>query len=98
MIQSVYSDNTVARQTVHLNVVPTANKLKKFKLDQGAGFVSLVLEDEDRDRQQLLRPIVTYNELTYPIYLNDYSQLKLSLKPYEGNPVIRIDKDRMVHA
>jgi hypothetical protein len=67
-------------------------------LDRGAVFVSLILEDGEKDRQQLLRPMVTYDGVTYPISLNDCSQLKLSLEQYEGNPVVQIDKDGMVHA
>jgi hypothetical protein len=97
-IGAVYSDNAVARQIVHLNVAPSAKGLKKFSLDRGSNFMALVLEDEETDRQQPLRPMVTYEGVKFPIYLQDSSQIKLSLEQDEGNPVIRVDKSGMVHA
>jgi hypothetical protein len=72
--------------------------LKKFSLDQGGHFMVLVLEDEEKDREQLLRPMVNYDGARFPIYLDDSSQIKLSVEQDEGNPVIRVDKDGMVHA
>jgi hypothetical protein len=97
-ISAVYSDNAFVRQTVHLNVVPSAKGLKKFSLDQGTHFKALVLEDEEKDREQLLRPMVTYEGVKFPIYLEDSSQINLSVEQDERNPVIRVDKNGTVHA
>lgn len=97
-IGAVYSDNAFVRQTIHLNAVPSAKGLKKFSLDQGTHFMALVLEDNEQDRQQLLRPMVTYEGVQFPIYLDDSSRIKLSVEQNEGNPVIRVDKTGTVHA
>jgi pimeloyl-ACP methyl ester carboxylesterase len=97
-IDVVYSDNSFVRQSAHLNVVPSAKGLTKFSLDQGTHFMALVLEDEEKDRQQLLRPMVTYEGVKFPIYLDDSSQIKLSVEEDEGNPVARVDGDGTVHA
>jgi hypothetical protein len=94
----VYSDNAFVRQTVQLNAVPSARGLKKFSLERGTHFMALVLEDEDKDRQQILRPMVTYEDVKFPSYLDDSSEIKLSVEQDEGNPVIQVDKDGMVHA
>lgn len=58
----------------------------------------MVLEDEEKDRQQLLRPMVTYEGVQFPIYLDDSSRIKLSVEQNEGNPVISVDKNGLVHA
>jgi hypothetical protein len=97
-ISAVYSDNAFVRQTIHLNVVASAKGLRSFSLDQGTHFIALVLEDEARDRQQILRPMVTYEGVKFPIYLDDSSQIQLSVEQDEGNPVIRVDRDGTVHA
>jgi hypothetical protein len=60
--------------------------------------MALVLEDQEKDRQQLLRPTVTYENVKFQIYLEDSSQIKLSVEQDEGNPVIGVDKDGTVHA
>ena len=60
--------------------------------------MALVLENEEEDRQELLSPMVTYEALKYPIYLDDFSQIKLSLEQDEGRPVVRVDKNGIVHA
>ena len=98
MIQAVYSDNTVVRQTVHLNVEPSAKGLKKFSLDQGSHVMALVLEDEEKDSQQLLKPMVWYKDVDFPIFLDDSSQINLSVEQDDGDPAIRVDKNGMVHA
>jgi hypothetical protein len=56
----VYSDNAFVRQTVQLNAVPAVKGLKKFSLDQRTHFMSLVLEDDEKDREQSLRPMASY--------------------------------------
>jgi hypothetical protein len=97
LILAVYADRTFARQMVHLNVVACAKSLKKFYLNQGFPALPLVLEDKEEDRQSWLSPQVEYQDLKYPIYLTDSSQIKLSVQQDEANPVIRVDKNGMVH-
>jgi len=55
-IGAVYADNASAQQTIKLNVVPSSKGLKKFSLNEwsdakGWGALVLVLEDEEKDRQ-----------------------------------------------
>jgi hypothetical protein len=60
--------------------------------------MALVLEDEEKDRQQLLKPMASYEDVKFPIYLDDSSQINLSVEQDEGNPVIGVDKNGTVHA
>jgi hypothetical protein len=50
------------------------------------------------DRQRWLRPMVTYEGVKFPIYLDDSTQIKLSVEQDDGNPVISVDKNGTVHA
>jgi pimeloyl-ACP methyl ester carboxylesterase len=97
-IEAIYSDNAVVRQTVHLKVVASSKGLNKFYLNQGPGGMPLVLEDKEEDRQMWMRPVVIYDGVKFPIYLDDSAQIKLSVEQDEGDPVIRVDKNGMVHA
>ncbi len=94
-VGAIYLDNAWAIQTIHLNVVPSAKGLKKFSL-QGPG--ALVMEDEEKDRQFWLHPVVSYEDVPNQIDLNESTQIKLSVEPDEGDPVIRVDNNGMVHA
>jgi hypothetical protein len=104
-VGAVYSDNALAQQTVHLNVVPSAKDLKNFSLTGGAyrGLSAgqeeavLVLGDEEKDRQFWMRPVVGYENVKLPIFLTDSTMIKLSVEQDEDNPVIRVDKNGMVH-
>jgi hypothetical protein len=98
LIQTVYSDNAVVQQTVHLNVVPTAAGLKKFVLNHGFPAMVMVLDGEETDRHKWLFPMVTYDGIKFPIYLDDSSQVKLSVEQDEGDPVISVDKNGTVQA
>ena len=98
VIQTVYSDNAVVQQTVHLNVIPSATGLKKFVLNQGFSAMGMVLDAEEADRQRWLFPMVTYDGVKFPIYLDDSSQIKLSVEQDMGSPVISVDKNGTVHA
>jgi hypothetical protein len=98
LIQTVYSDNVVVQQTVHLKVVPSAADLKKFVLNQGFSAMGMVIDGEETDQQRWLSPMVTYRGVKFPIYLDDSSQIKLSVEQDEGNPVISVDKNGTVHA
>lgn len=98
VVFSRYADHTFAMKLVHLNVVACAKGLKKFHLNQGFPALPLVLEDKEEDRQSWLSPEVEYKDVKYPIYLQDSSQIKLSVQQDEASPVIRVDKNGMVHA
>jgi hypothetical protein len=102
-IGAVYADNASAQQTIKLNVVPSSKGLKKFSLNEwsdakGWGAMVLVLEDEEKDRQFWMRPVVTYEQVKYPIFLEDSTQIKLSVEQDENDPVIRVDPNGLVHA
>ena len=97
-ISAVYNDNGYVDLELHLNVVPSAHGLKQFWLDQGGHSIPLVLEDKEQDRQLTLMPTVQYDALPMEIYLDDATQIKLSVEQDEGNPVIRVDKTGLVHA
>jgi hypothetical protein len=60
--------------------------------------MALVLEDEEKDRQQFVRPMVIYEGVKFPIYLNSASPINFSVDQDESNPVIQVDKDGAVHA
>jgi hypothetical protein len=98
LIGAQYSDNALVRQTVHLNVGASSKGLKKFFLDQGPGGMALVLEDKEEDRQMWMQPIVTYESLKFPVNLEDSTTIKLSVEQEESYPVVRVDKNGMVHA
>lgn len=97
-IGAVYSDNAIAEKTIHLNVVPSAKGLKKFSLAGGSNVAPLVLEDEEKDRQLWLQPVLTYEQVKFPIQLDDSTQIKLTVEQNESDPVIRVDPNGMVHA
>lgn len=97
-VGAIYLDNAWAVQTIQLNVVPSAKGLKKFSLDGGSDVDTLVLEDDEKDRQLWLRPEVIYEQLPNPVFLNDSTQIKLSIEQNEGNPVIRVENNGLVHA
>ena len=99
-VAAAYSDNAVATQTIRLNVVPSAKGLKSFVIDGGNIGVPLVLEDKKEDRQVRIFPSVFYSGLEYPISLNGCEQIKFSVEQPddEGDPIVEIDKNCMVHA
>lgn len=59
---------------------------------------SFVLEDEEKDCQRLLRPMVTYEGVKFRIYLDDSSLIKLSVVQDEESPVVSVDENGTVHA
>ncbi len=102
-IGAVYADNASAQQTIKLNVIPSSRGLKKFSLNgwsdaKGWGVAPMVLEDQERDRQLWLDPVVTYKDVKFPILLDDSTQIKLSVEQDEDDPVIRVDPNGLVHA
>ena len=84
LVQTVYSDNAIVQQTVHINVVPSANGLTRFVLNQGFSAMGMIINGEEADRQRQLFPMVTYQGVKLPIYLDDSSQIELSAEQDEG--------------
>lgn len=97
-ISAKYSDNVLVDQQQKLNVVPSSKGIKQFSLTQGGHDIAMVLEDTEQNSQRSLTPTVSYQDLQYPISLDDASQSKLSVQQDEANPVIRVDSNGMVHA
>ena len=97
---ATYSDNAVARQTIRLNVVPSATGLKNFALNSGYIGSTLVLEDKAEDREMRIVPSVRYQSLEYPIHIYGCEQIKFSIEQPndESEPIIEFDKNCMVHA
>ena len=58
----------------------------------------MAIEDEENDRRQALRPIITYESVKFSIYLDDSSGTNLSAEQNERNPIMRVDEDGTVHA
>ena len=59
--------------------------------------VPLVLEDEENDRRQALRTMITYESVRFPIYLDDSSETNRSVEQNEENPIMRVHEDGRVH-
>jgi hypothetical protein len=97
-ISAQYSDNAVVSQVRDLRVVPSSSGLKQFSLMQGGHDVVLVLEAAEQDRQTALTPTVAYEALGSSISLDDATQIKLTVKQDDANPVIRLDSNGLVHA
>ena len=97
-VGAVYSDNSIAHQSITLNVAPSSKGLIRFMLDGGSPADVIVMGDEDKDRQKGLRPVVTYKDLPYPIVLDDLRTIKFSVEQDENDPVLRVDQGGTVHA
>jgi hypothetical protein len=79
-------------------VVPSAKDLKAFALNQGSAFIGLRLDGKKSGSQIWLRPTATYKGLQCPIYLENSPQIRLSIEQDDGNPVISVDKNGLIHA
>jgi hypothetical protein len=97
-IGAVYADNTMAQQTIKLNVVPSSKGLTRFAIDGGGRATVIVMGDEEKERRLWLKPFVTYKQVKYPIQLEDSTQIKLSVEQDENDPVLRVDPNGLVHA
>lgn len=99
-VSATYSDNAVATKTIRLNVVPSAKGLKKFYIDGGTTAMALVVDDTKEDSQMRLNPYVTYARFQYPIDIGTCEQIKISVEQPddEGDPIVDVDKDCIVHA
>jgi hypothetical protein len=92
-----FADGGISRTSYSLNVVPSAKGLKKFSLNHGSNAVAVVLDDENEDREVWLAPEVYYDGLDFPIFVNDSTGIKFTVKQSESDPVILLDRDGMVH-
>ena len=97
-VQAVFADGGFAQQDIELRVVPSQNRLEQFDLNKGFHTLALVLEDREEDRQASLSPVVQYETLKYPIYLNTADSLTLTIDQPEDDPVIQVDPSGLVHA
>jgi pimeloyl-ACP methyl ester carboxylesterase len=93
-VSVLYKDNALAAQTLHLNVVPSAKGLKKFRLGVGKE-LDLVLEAAGR--QTPLQPEVSYEGIASNIYLHGIDQITVTVDQPEDNPVVRVDANGWVH-
>jgi len=97
-IAAGFVDGGFARQDVRLNVTPSQRNLRSFALNKGFDSVALVLDDKDEDREASLAPVLEFDSLRYPIYLDSAEGLNLSVEQREDNPVIRVDSGGLIHA
>jgi hypothetical protein len=101
-ITATYSDNALAGQTIHLNVVPSAKHLKRFQVFGGGETAALILEDAELGHMRL-NPYVTYENFDYPIGIDipDCEQIKFSVEQPDdeaGYPAVEMDKGCLVRA
>jgi hypothetical protein len=96
-VVATFEDGGISKKSYQLNVIPSAKGVRKFHLNKGFDVFPIVLGDKDEDRPVSLSPEVYYDQLDYPIYLTDSSQIKFTVKQPDGEPVIRLDGNGMVH-
>jgi hypothetical protein len=99
-IAVIYADNADATQVLHLNVLPSAKGLrgKSFSLHGGGGTMVLVFEDQAKDRQEWLGPVFAFDGVKYPVFAFDATYIPITVEQPKDDPVIRVDKDGLVHA
>jgi hypothetical protein len=97
-VGAVYSDNAIAHQAITLNVVPSSKGLVRFMLDGGARADVIVMGDDEKEREKDLRPVVTYKDVQFPIFLDDPTTIKYSVEQDDSDPILRVSPDGMVHA
>jgi hypothetical protein len=93
----LFADAGMAHKSYQLNVIPSSKGVKHFYLNRGSHSMAIVLEDKDEDRQVRLTPEVYYDQLDYPIYLEDSTQISFTVDRTDFDPVIRVDANGMVH-
>jgi hypothetical protein len=96
-IMSSFADGGFAAQNYTLEVAPSAKGLKHFFLNHGSPVLAIVLEDKPQDRQKWLAPEVAYQQLEYPIYLENSNQIRFTALQPTATPVILLDANGMVH-
>jgi len=93
-----FRDGGIAMKTVELNVVPSPSDVKAFHLDQGFSTIPLEITNKSETRQHWLFPEVEYENLEYPISLRDSMSVTMWVDQPENNPVIKLDRNGMIHA
>ena len=94
---AVFSDGKVAEQEIKLNVTPSAKGLKKFCLNQGFPVVAVSLGfPTEHPGTAWLMPEVYFDQLDYPIHIQDSSLLDLTAEQPEDHPVIRVDPNGLI--
>ena len=96
--QAVFVDGGFAQQEIQLQVALAQRNLRRFDLNKGFHSMALVLEDRDQDREAFLSPVVEYDTLEWPIYLDNSQQLNLTVDQPEDDPVVQVDANGLVHA
>jgi hypothetical protein len=96
-IMVTFVDGRLIEKNYMLNVIPSSKGLTHFSLNHGFSALPIVLEDKPQDRQKWLEPEVQYGQLEYPIYLEDASQIKLTVQQPPDEPVILLDPNGLVH-
>jgi hypothetical protein len=96
-VVALFTDGGMSHKSFQLIVVASSKGLKKFYINSGSHALPIVIEDKDEDRQWWLEPEVYYNQLDYPVYLSDSSQIKFTVEQSKNDPVIRLDSNGMIH-
>ena len=93
----MYEDGAVIDQTLHLNVVPSAKKLKSFMFRDGSPIpMMLVLKSREDYGRAWLMPMYVFDGVKYPVYGFDASYVPITVEQPADNPVIRVDKNGLV--
>jgi pimeloyl-ACP methyl ester carboxylesterase len=98
VVTVLFADNSTGKQSVKVNVLPSAVGLTQFTADQGFHFVELKLNGSKDKNEHWLVPIVTYSGVKYPIRLGDSSQLSFTIDQSASDPVIEINRDGLIRA
>lgn len=100
-VEAIYADNTIAKQTVQLRVVPSSKDLERFLLDRPFhhSAIAIVMEDDAKNRQVQLLPEIKYRGQDL-ILGEDCQTIKLTVKQTgdEGSPIIQVDENGTIHA
>jgi len=93
---ALYADGGIAHQEYTVNVVPRSDGIHEFLLN-GLSTMAIFRDAGGDDPHSKLKPRIQYDNLQYPIYLNDCNGITLSVEQPD-NPVVRVDSDGTVHA
>ena len=97
-ISVLFADGGLSSQTITLQVAPSARGLNQFSLNRGSHPIALVLENRDEDREAALHPVVEYDSLEYPVYLDGTGSIQLTVDQPQDDPVIRVSPTGLAHA
>jgi len=97
-IDVFFTDGGRAYKSFQVRAKPSSKGLTRLKLNSGSTLLALVLEEKEKDRQELLTLKAEYSTLESPIYLRNLTEIKFSVEQPEFDPVIRVDGRGLVHA